>query len=185
MLLMIVQSLKSETPQSKFILVYEKYKNLMFYIARDILKDNHLAEDAVQEAFIIISKNLDKISASDSPATKSFVSIIARNVSLNMAAKRNREILVDDISAEYERLPFHYSSSQDEFLAQYSYELILKAVRKLPSTLKDPLLLYVVQEMSIREIATVLNISIAAAHKRIQRARVKLMEEISKEGEPL
>jgi len=184
MLLMTVQSLNSENPQNKFIHIYEKYRNLMFYIARDVLKDNHLAEDAVQEAFIIISKNLDKINEIESPSTKRFVSVIVRNVSLNMAKKRNHELLVDDISAEFERLPLHYSS-QDDFLAQYSYELILEVVRKLPSTLKDPLLLYFVQEMSIKEIATVLDISIAATHKRIQRARAKLIEEISKEGETL
>lgn len=33
--------------QAKFIDLYNNYKNLMFYVANQILDDYHLAEDAV------------------------------------------------------------------------------------------------------------------------------------------
>ena len=57
MLNIFLSLIDSDEDKAKFSNLYEQYKNLMFYIARDILKDEHLAEDAVQEAFIRIAKN--------------------------------------------------------------------------------------------------------------------------------
>ena len=42
--------------QEKFDQLYNAYSKLMYYIAFDVLKDESLAQDAVQEAFINISK---------------------------------------------------------------------------------------------------------------------------------
>ena len=47
-------------------------------MAFDIFKDHHLAEDAVNDAFIRIIDNLDKIDKIDCPQTKRFVVIIMR-----------------------------------------------------------------------------------------------------------
>ncbi len=52
----------TEKEQKKFEQLYDTYSRLMYYIAFDILKDEGHAQDAVQEAFINISKNFSKIS---------------------------------------------------------------------------------------------------------------------------
>lgn len=44
----------------KFILIYNKYKNIMFKYSYNILKDEKDAEDAAQNAFIKVINNLDK-----------------------------------------------------------------------------------------------------------------------------
>jgi len=41
----------------------------MFYVANSILKDEHLAEDAVHQAFIRIIESLDKINEIKCPKT--------------------------------------------------------------------------------------------------------------------
>ena len=173
----------SEDLKDNFIKLYDKYRNLMFYIAKDILKDDHLAEDAVQEAFINISKNLDKVREPVSSETRRFVSVIVRNVSLNMAMKRSHEIPVDDLSGEDHYFSRCYDSSQDEFFSRYSCEQIVEALKALPSSLKDPLILYVANGMSTKEIAQELNISLSAVHKRIQRGRQKILNELKEKGE--
>ena len=91
MMIMYMQTLGSEGLDEKFIMIYEKYRNLMFYIARDILHDDQLSEDAVHDAFVAVSKNLDKVGNPVSAETRRFVSVIVRNVSFNMLSKRNRE----------------------------------------------------------------------------------------------
>ena len=50
-----------ETPESrsKFETIYETYKQLMFYIANNILHDARDAEDIVHEAFLKIIEILD------------------------------------------------------------------------------------------------------------------------------
>lgn len=44
--------LDAKEEKSKFDKLYEKYRKLMHYVAKGILTDDQLAEDAVQEAFL-------------------------------------------------------------------------------------------------------------------------------------
>ena len=64
---------------------------LMHWTAEKILHDEHLAEDAVHEAFLRIIQNFHQIREIPCPKTRSFVVIIVRNVALNMQKKRKRE----------------------------------------------------------------------------------------------
>ena len=61
MLGIYLRLLDTEEEQTRFRQLYEKYRNLMFYVAKGILKDDYLTEDAVHEAFIRIAKNFSKI----------------------------------------------------------------------------------------------------------------------------
>lgn len=73
-MLIYLSIIDSEEDISKFELIYNTYKNRMHHIAKDILKDVHISEDAVHMAFLRIVKNLDKIGDVDSDRTKSLVS---------------------------------------------------------------------------------------------------------------
>ena len=46
-MLFLMMMIDSEEERSKFELIYRTYRNLMFYVARDILNDDAAAEDAV------------------------------------------------------------------------------------------------------------------------------------------
>ena len=47
--------------QEKFDQLYNAYSKLMYYIAFDVLKDEGLAQDAVQDAFVRLLKNIRKL----------------------------------------------------------------------------------------------------------------------------
>ena len=175
-----LQTFGSEEQKDKFILLYDKYRNLMFYISNGILHDDYLAEDVLQESFTLILKNLEYIHDPFSSETRRFISVIVRNISLNMLKKRSHEKPVEDISKEVYYITNYYNSSQDEFFSNYNYEEIVNAVKSLPASLRDPLLLYVSNGMSTKEISTLLNISISAVHKRIQRARERIKTHLKK-----
>ena len=64
--------------------LYSLYRNVMFYTAERILRDHHLAEDAVQKAFLKVLDNLHKISEIDCNKTRAFLVIIVRNVAITM-----------------------------------------------------------------------------------------------------
>lgn len=50
-MLIYLAILELEEDKIKFEKVYEKYRQIMFYVANKILKDDHLSEDAVHNAF--------------------------------------------------------------------------------------------------------------------------------------
>ncbi len=74
--------------------IYEKYKNRMYISACRVLNDPFTAEDAVHDAFIAISKHIDKIGDVDSVSTASYVTKAARNRAINMLKKNQRERVI-------------------------------------------------------------------------------------------
>ena len=63
----------------------------MYKVAIRILNDEHLAQDAVQEAFIRIVKNLDKINEVNCNRTRAFIVIIIRNASIDIYRSRKKQ----------------------------------------------------------------------------------------------
>ena len=61
MLAILLQLIDDPEDKRKFEDIYSRYERLMFIVARDILKDPYKAEDAVNDAFINIIKNFEKI----------------------------------------------------------------------------------------------------------------------------
>ena len=47
--------------QQKFTEIYYQYRHFLWYVANQKLQDAHLAEDAVQEAFLALTRHMDKI----------------------------------------------------------------------------------------------------------------------------
>ncbi len=74
--------------RQKFREIYENYRRLMYQVAYEILKNHEDAEEALQEAFFRISKNISKISDTFCPQTKNYVVIICKKVALSMLKKR-------------------------------------------------------------------------------------------------
>ena len=86
-MLIYLSLLDSEEEISKFELIYSTYKKQMYYTANNILKDSHLAEDAVHNAFLRIINNLEKIEDINSHKTKGLIVIIVKNVSIDIYRK--------------------------------------------------------------------------------------------------
>ncbi|MDE5973167.1 MAG: hypothetical protein K2G73_00695, partial [Eubacterium sp.] len=91
--------LDTDEEKSKFKQLYYKYIDLLMWIAMGKLKNNHLAEEAVQDAFFYIAKNFDKVGEVESKVTKGYLSTIIHGFAIN---KFNKEKKVIYLSSEYE-----------------------------------------------------------------------------------
>ena len=69
MLQLFLTLIEETTEKEKFEVLYYRYRDLMHYIAMAILHDEHLAEDAVQEAFFRVARNFHKVGAVESLRT--------------------------------------------------------------------------------------------------------------------
>lgn len=179
MIMIYLSMIDIEEDKSKFIKIYDKYKNLMFYLAREILKDNHLAEDALQEAFIRIAKNLHKINDIYSHETKGFVVIIVKHVSITMLKKKNKKTISFEDMSEVLSTENYLT---DDYLDKINYETIVNEIRNLPEIYKTVIYLDLVFELGNKEISQTIGISIDAAKKRKERGRKILRQRLEKEG---
>lgn len=141
--------------------LYLEYRSVMFCAANEILHNEHEAEDAVQQAFMKIAENLDKVPDELSNKTKAFVVTIAENTAIDRYRKLKRhgdcELCEEACGIE--------ANSADE---------LVNCILKLPARYRQFILLKYYHGYSTREIAKLLGMSSAAASKTAQRAKQKL-----------
>lgn len=171
------QSLISPEFQSRFDELHKRYQQAMMNVALRILKDHHLAEDAVQEAFMRIARNFSKIGELESPQTRMFVITVVRNVSLKMLARLGRQVIVQGLDPDM----IVEDNLEDGMLHRMDYELVLQAIRSLPPIYREALLLYYVDELNTVEIAQRLCIEVETVKKRVQRGRRMVIDGLTAE----
>lgn len=171
---------KEVSDEEKFRCTYQQYVGLAYYIAFEILQQKEDAEDAVQETFIRMAKNISKISDPFCPETKNFVVIICKNVSLDILKKRKRskvEELSDYIPDERpESNPYGMSSEND------TINIIVDAILKLSDRYRDCLYMELVEELDYKEIAFVLGQKPETVRKRLQRGKKILRKKLEEGG---
>ncbi len=172
-MLIYLNLIDTEEDKSKFEQIYNNYKHTMFYVAKSILKDDYLSEDAVHNAFINIAKSMDNISEVDSNRTKGYVVVIVRNISFNMLKKQNKDVAIDELEENIK----DDNSLEDEVLSKLSVDSIVEEIIKLPVIYKDVLYLSYVEDLPTQEISRLINISNEAVKKRLQRGR-KILQKV-------
>ena len=162
--------------KSKFEQIYIQYRSLMLSRAYEILRDTGLAEDAVHNAFIRILQNMGKLDEVVSQRTKSFVVIVTENVAKTMYAKnmRQKTVSLDET---------HQSSVNiaDTAEGRISAEYVAQKIAELPEQYSRVMMLKYLNQLTNREIASVLKISEAAVRKRLERARRELSRLLEQE----
>lgn len=144
------------------------YKRLFIY-AKCILKNDALAEEAVQETFRIACMKPEAVCNSENP--KGWLIITLKNVISNTCRRRATadRILLDYISAKIDQL----SISED----QIDFSLLYQNVADLEEfqLIKE----MVLEGKSHLEMAQARGISVEACRKRVQRAKDVLKRRIT------
>jgi len=177
----MIMAIENETDRSKATEIYLKYYSTMLYIAKSILHDQASAEDAVQEAMIKIFKNLEKISDISCYKTRCYIVIIVRNTALNLLKKQTDKISNSDDNLE--DMPDSDISLLDNFISEESYQTIIKAIRSLPKSLSDVLLLSTVNDLDNTRISKILNLSYDAVKMRLSRAKTAIRKILKETGD--
>ena len=152
-----------EEDKKAFETLYNRYRNLMLYVANQILHNKEEAEDAVAEAFLRIAKNFEKVHKDICPKTAGFFVLIVRNVSTDMYRKNKKS---ETIELE--------ENSADVDFSRFSALEIEQAVGKLKTTDRDILFLAGIYGYTVKEISKLFNENENAIYKKISRAKAKL-----------
>ncbi|MGF7060272.1 RNA polymerase sigma factor [Brassicibacter mesophilus] len=179
-MLIYLNLIAEESEKTKFEHLYEEYRHTMFYVANSILKDEHLAEDAVHKAFIKLIDHLEKIKEIKCHKTKGFLVIIVKNISIDMYNKRKKENIV--LLEETSNFSNKALASEERLLEGYEDSNLIKKILKLPPNYSNILMMKYAHGYTDEEIADILDISKANIRKRAERARKALLKHIEEEG---
>ncbi len=139
-----------------------QYKNDLMRMCAACLRDAALAEDAVQETFLKAYRALPAFRGDSSE--KTWLMRIAINTCRSM--RRDRWFRFVDCSVALDTLPVQAADSADRELAD--------AIMRLPFRLKEVVLLYYYQGMTMQEIAGIMDIAASTVSNRLKKACERL-----------
>ncbi|MCD8364390.1 MAG: sigma-70 family RNA polymerase sigma factor [Clostridiales bacterium] len=170
-MLLFFSMLDGEEEKSRFAIVYEKYRYFLWYLANERLHDAYLAEDAVQETFLALTRHMDKIRDPESVATRNFLATIVKNKAIDLL--RSKKGIVEE---NYEESADKRQQEDllDACLSRESYERILAAVGELDEIYRVVFEYKYLYELRDSEIADLLGVTPKVVNVRIFRARKKL-----------
>lgn len=129
------------------------------------------AEDIVQECFLEALRPGSSYDAARTPI-RTYLFGVARNQSLKRIAKR-QDSVEDDSTMWRGRSP------EGEALRSEMESVVARAITQLPEGQREVLILAHYEELSLAEIARVMEIEVTAVKSRLQRARAQLKETLA------
>ncbi|MBQ6540223.1 MAG: RNA polymerase sigma factor [Oscillospiraceae bacterium] len=164
--------IEDEGDRSKFLRIYNTYRNMMYGIAVKILENEQDAEDAVHQAFLAIIEHLDDVKEEDVSRTKAFTAVITERKA------------IDIIRARAKFVDTHLEDTAGGIEVAYEGENDLaRAMARLNPRYREALLLRYDSGYSTKEIARMMGLSRGTAQKLIWRAKEALRKELEKEGQ--
>ncbi|MFQ9515850.1 MAG: RNA polymerase sigma factor [Eubacterium sp.] len=183
MIALYLSIIDEDLQKNKFEKLYYRYKNLMYYIAFQVLKDERDSEDAVQEAFLRIAKNMDKIGDVEGRRTKNFVAIIVKREAMKLYDKwkKRSEVLESELNDEENKN--HGETFFDRCKAEGSDKIVNEleyAINALPYKYSSIMVLKYVMGYSGKEISQITGLSETNVRQHLFTGR-KMLEEMLKE----
>lgn len=172
-MLMIFFTFANDKEEDLFKSIYNNniYIRLLYKNAYGILKDKYLTEDAIQETYIILMKNISKISEPYSKRTTKYLVTIVRNVAINILQSNKNIEYCNDFSEM--KLEYIISKNTENVLNEDI--IFFKSIfDKLDSNLKNMIVLKYLYGYSVKEISSATNLTAKSVENRIFRARNKV-----------
>lgn len=170
--------------KAAFAALYDRHSERMRRLALRIVRNPQDAEDAVQDAMLSAFVNLSRFDERSSFGT--WVRRICINEGLMQLRKVRRHREVSTTSPDEDTPDFEACDTRplpDQMLAaDEKTEMLRRALRRLPASLRMVMECRMTRECSISEIASTLNISVQAVKTRLFRAKKLMREQIVSES---
>ena len=154
--------------------LYREYRSPMFRVALSVLRDEGLAEDAVQQSFLKIFQNFEKIDLSDCNKTRTFIVILVKNTAIDLYRQRKREAALSFEEVEAP-LPAVEEGPEERALSRMDGEELRRCLSQMDGRSADLLMLRFYYGYRNREIADLLGMSQSQVALGLYRARQKLI----------
>ncbi|HTM57773.1 MAG TPA: RNA polymerase sigma factor [Candidatus Udaeobacter sp.] len=167
-----LERVRARAPEALAAL-FERYIGLVYGLAFRLMGERHLAEDVAQEVFLKVHRAAHRLDPDRDPAA--WLTVITTNACRDVwrsgAYRMTRSSQpVEEDSEGAPALTLGTNDPEDHALASERERLVQDAIRRLPESLRVPVVLHDYQGLSHEEIAGMLGIQHAAARKRYSRA---------------
>ncbi len=149
-----------------------------YNFARWLVRNDHDAEDIVQESFLKALQAAHTMRGSDA---RPWLLSIVRNTAINLM-QRKRPALEGEWTERAERHADSAPDPEQTLLQQSNRDRVRAAIANLQPEFREALVLREIEGLPYKDIGFVLNIPIGTVMSRLSRARHLLAEELLVEG---
>ncbi len=181
MLLQYLALLETDHEKDFFTDIYKKHRNEMYYKAYNILHNADDAEDMVQEMFLSLIRNVNKVINSEPYKVWFYMDTIVRNKSLNLLKRRKIQETpgLDETWMQEEVIEKGPDTLMEEFEVQ---EALTGLLRRLKHPYREVLILQYYYQMKPKEIAVEMETTADNVRHISKRAKDKLQSILEENG---
>ncbi|MEL6917562.1 MAG: sigma-70 family RNA polymerase sigma factor [Bacteroidota bacterium] len=171
-----------EGDSQAFAVLIDRYKYMVYTLAVRIIKNKEEAEEVAQDVFLNIYKNISSFKGDSKFST--WVYRIAYNRSLDYVKKLSRSLETSEIDTHTERHVQLVENTLDCLEREERRDTIKGAIKELSGDDSVLITLYYYEELSLNEIATIMEQSANTIKVRLFRARKRLAQILTERLEP-
>jgi RNA polymerase sigma-70 factor (ECF subfamily) len=153
--------------------LYRKYGPMVLRRCRQLLRDEHAAQDVMHDVFVKVLQNESRL---DDRAPSSLLFRIATNESLNRlrSAKRRPETRDDELLMQI-------ASAEDAGAQSEARSFLARLFSREQESTRTMAVLHWVDGMTLEEVAREVGMSVSGVRKRLRglRAQLDLIEEVA------
>lgn len=159
--------------------------NTAYNLARWLLRDEHSAQDVVQDAYLRAFRFFDGFRGGDA---RPWLMGIVRNACFTWMREHGHGTEHVEFDEERDSDSFDPTISRDDdnpetlLIKKLESGRVNAAIEQLPTVFREALILRELEEMSYEEIAQIVGIPIGTVMSRLSRARRMLREVLTVEG---
>ena len=168
--------------QEAFHIFYMYTYQFVYARAKFTVRDEHEAQDLMQEVYLAAYKNIGSLKNTDS--VYSWLSGITLRQGMKLVNRKKRNILLsEDQEGMFEGLPDESRGAEERIAREEEIQIMKDCIYELSEEQRAVILAYYYDEMKVEEIARLLEISEGTVKSRLYHARKRLkasLEELEK-----
>ena len=168
----LIEACKKEEPFAQRLL-YNQYVERMYLLCLRYVGHAADAEEILSDAFLKCFKNINGFTYAGEGSIRAWLSKIVVNECLMFLRRKKQLVISIDVQDALQD-----TADDDSSISHLHVKEILKHIQQLPAGYRTVLNLYVFEDLSHKEIATMLNITESTSKSQLFKARALLKQKI-------
>ena len=165
--------MQEESKAAQFEAIALPHFGAAYNLARWLVRDDHDAEDVVQEAYMRAFRFFGGYRGGDS---RSWLLTIVRNTCYTWLQQNRSRELTEPIDDKLDEVGISTENPETRLLQTLDAQRVRQALQDLPIEFREVLIMREMEELSYKQISTIADLPIGTVMSRLARGRKRLRE---------